>query len=676
MSLMTYTPIRIGRSDAELEIRTKKHGKESNGPSADQLDRIANPDDYYELLGPDHPTAIEWKRVLGGMLQREQSGRADKKWFLVLFPENYRLYRHVRTAENTKSSGRQDEAYLYGYPLGRQKRYRTPLEFFPHLLWLAEDKSEDYGDCTCKHCAPEWVQKIEPLPKRDVFVSVSGQSIPAKKESGSVKKEPTTAKKDPLPPKKDPNAVVPKVVVKQRPATSENPPKTQTKPAATSLPSTVRGQQPSAPPPQTGPQPLQLPALRSQDQAEDAQYRRYIFRPGEVTWFNRGAAWGLCLVVRRDMFPDPQGRQRPHYLVQPLSHPLYHPEMKMLSSEDDLRPWLAWSAPKPTHKSLAGPTHHYNNIDWRAVAEGRFGQGDGEVDASIFAARMIDDSFTLLDPLSNNTTTTGERSYNALFLGGEKIWVGEPIRLRINQGQDVMVIQQIIEKLKAGSTNINLATVHIVGDIYRLTSMPSPNPSVSAMPSIAHLPLRVREDLEFRNRVSGPKKNTVSYWKLIQPQARLNMTDVKGRWYESSILLPILHGVQNFQADILRGEIAEVGSWINGRQDANMATGKVGTRVKDRIEAFGKSVPEGLRIGQGIATGQGHEAVQPATGPQRFMEAASAPTANAPGLGMAIGGEGKAVTGVSDGDIAEFMDLDRMEDGFARDLVDASNMRL
>ncbi len=96
------------------------------------------------------------------------------------------------------------------------------------------------------------------------------------------------------------------------------------------------------------------------------------------------------------------------------------------------------------------------------------------MDGSIYAAKMIDDSFTLIDPLSNNTTTTGERSYNGIYIyfGGETLWIGEPVRLRVGNGHDVMITNQIIEKLKQNSTSSSSASVHIFGDVYCYTTIP------------------------------------------------------------------------------------------------------------------------------------------------------------------------------------------------------------
>ena len=695
-ALANYTPIRIGRSDGEMHIKTPKHGREPNGPSTDQLDRYANPDDYYEELLPDHPISLEWKRQLGRMLQIEHDGASKKsselgKWFLVFFPESYRLYRHITAAEKAKSSKKAEkkgdhddgagEAYLYGYPLGRKKRYRTAKEFFPHLMWLAEDKSEEYGDCTCKHCAPDWVQKVEPLPGREGFVPAgvsAGANLKkdfAKKDSAAtVKKDAAAAaKKDPAQPKREISAPrqLPKVVVPARPVSQDRPAsalsttiKPATKPPA---PAAARPQPPQAPTPSP------LTPARNAEQAEDALYNRFLYRPGEVTWFNRGSAWGLAVVIARSLYtPQPGKPSMTRYLVQPLSHPFHNPPMKELNSGDELRPWLAWSAPGATHPGLASPpgNYHYGNIPWREVAEGRFGQGDVEVDGSIFAAKMIDDSFTLIEPMRNDTAfmTTGERSYNALYLGGEKIWAGEPVRLRPNGGQDVMVVSTIVEKLKQGSTDAMKATVWVVGDVFKWHVVPAPTPQQVAAggqglpPSQSHLPVRMREDMEFRNRITKAKKGVIGYWKLMSPLQRMNISDLKGRWYESSLLLPVLRSVEVYMAEASRGEISDVGNWINGREDANMAGGRVGTRKADRVEALGKAVPERTKIGvwpefvKQEASGLGAPVTSMATGSS--------------GGGLGTGGDGKQPVGNIDGDLAEFMDLDKIEDGFAKDFVE------
>lgn len=705
-----WKPVWIARSDGEHEIKTKKNGRELNAPTSAQLDRNSGENDYYELLDIDDPVAIEWKRILGGMLHREQKGPADQIWILVDFPENYRLYKRFkdkkeskpRTSDTSKPArvdakdgSKSEDFYLYGYPLGHKKRFKSAVDFFPHLLWLAQGTSNQRTDCECKQCSPEWVQNVTVLPGK-------GGSVP-KTEPAALQQEKPAVLRDSV-------TLHPQVVIKQRsssqdsnklskavpklqPPISKVPPPTTKGPAPApaakavppapkmaSAPSKV-AQQPAntsvaraaAPPNISAPTPL--PLAKSLEQDQDAQYGKYIYRSGELTWFNRGSAWGLSVIIKRDLFKDQRGQDRPRYLVQPLSHPYRHPSAKIISSEDDLRPWLAWSAPGPTHQALAASNLDYKSVNWKEVVEGRYGVGDAEVDGSIYAAKMIDDSFTLIDPLSNNTTTTGERSYNGIFFGGEKLWVGEPVRLRVGNGHDVLIIHQIIEKLKQNSTSINSASVFIVGDVYRYTTIPY---TVGQEPAEnPNLPMRLRQDLKYRNRVSIASKRTISYWKLYQAACRLGITDIKGRWYESSILLPILHGAAAFQQDVQRGEITDVGTWINGRGDANSAPGKAGTRYTDRLEAFGKAVPAGTKVSKGL-DGPADENVFPAANPSGMMQPAGTMAAQpAPDLAaqssvQGSGGQGQQqvqVQGVSDGDIEQFMDLDRIEEGFHQNYV-------
>ena len=656
--ITAFKPVYIARSDGELEIKTKKYGREYNGPTDAQLDKNSGEDDYYELLPPGNEKAVQWKAELGEMLRQEMNrlnGPEDVAWVLADFPENYRLYRHVqkgghRTSESlpsgetkVKKSSKSDDWFLYGYPFDRKKRFRTSKEFFPHLLWLAEGKSDDHTDCECKHCCPSWfedyIKTLRPLPGREKV----GDPPPIK---GKEKAAPTNQQ----------NPVShPQVVIKQRPLSQENRMPTKPPPKKAVIPPGTKATAPTSNTPTNrgqGPgviMPTSLAAAKSLEQDLDAQVGKFLYRPGELTWFNRGTAWGLSVIIKRDLFKDQRNQDCPRYLVQPLSHPFSHPATKIISSEGDLRPWLAWSAPGATHQALTAPNLSYNTIDWKAVLGGAYGAGDAEVDGSIYAAKMIDDSFSLIDQLSNNTITTGERSYNGLYFGGEKLWVGEPIRLRVlNNQQDILIIHQIIEKLKANSTNAASATIHIVGDMYRYTTInyiPGQEPAENP-----HLPIRLRQDLNYRNRITIASKRTISYWKILQAAARITIVDIKGRWYESSVLLPIIQGAGNFHTDVQRGEIGDVGAWINGRGDANGAPGRPGTRYKDRKETFGKAVPAGLEIGKGVDTPVAEPSVQAA--PPSLMASQGSTQA-----------QNQQAQGPNDGDIAEFMDLDYVEQG-------------
>ncbi|EGP84777.1 uncharacterized protein MYCGRDRAFT_105665, partial [Zymoseptoria tritici IPO323] len=166
-----FYPIYIRRSDGKLAV-TAHSRKETNEPTAEQLDQKPDKNgisDYYRQVQPDEPKHLDWRRKIGGMLARElryKDKNADSGYILATFPENYRLYEHVKRKEvdgkleiksKTHAAGGNDrqDAYLYGHPQGRKKRYRSPADFFAHVLWLATDESGDPDNCSCKICSPE-----------------------------------------------------------------------------------------------------------------------------------------------------------------------------------------------------------------------------------------------------------------------------------------------------------------------------------------------------------------------------------------------------------------------------------------------------------------------------------------------------------------------------------------
>lgn len=184
-----YHPIECCRSDGLLEYKSKLGAKELNQPTPKQLEETPNAKgvvDCYRKVEPNDQKSIDWRRKLGGMTMHLLGGKehhsecyaglcqkvmlmcVDKIYILKELPEGYVLWEHVKytvdkkTGEKTKSHGnhaagvhdRQD-AYLYGHPEGRKKRYRSPAEFFPHLLWLMTDAEGDPLNCSCRLCAPD-----------------------------------------------------------------------------------------------------------------------------------------------------------------------------------------------------------------------------------------------------------------------------------------------------------------------------------------------------------------------------------------------------------------------------------------------------------------------------------------------------------------------------------------
>jgi len=431
------------------------------------------------------------------------------------------------------------------------------------LLWLATDESGDINNCSCKFCSPEEL------------------------ELEKVKEVKTEAPARPL------SAV--KTTSKQGPSTTPLPRKTSTAAEATVL-----------------------PRPRCLEQKQDQRYNEFHYRPGELVWFCRGQAWGIGALVSRD-YKNNNARQ---YTVQPLTHS-WTPTPTVTLPQDQLRNWLAWSPPPLTHAAL-NPSPENNNrvltfpdISWPDVIAGRYGRGDVTVDASILSAKMVETTYTLFDRIDAKTSSSfgsqvSEIHYNGLFLGGEKIWLGDPLRLRskpsnttpgTTTANEILILHSITER--SSPTDSTRSTIILVGDTYAFRAVPPSHPA----PSPTHLPQRVLTDLSVRNSItaSNPTSSKRHHtWTLLTSSISLTLSDVKGRWYETSLFTPILDPA-SFAAGKAKGEVLDAGLFMNGQGDCNKphggpATGFKAAEVKcrRREDAFGRSVPVGFRISGGL----------------------------------------------------------------------------
>ncbi|KAK3116212.1 hypothetical protein LTR53_003649 [Teratosphaeriaceae sp. CCFEE 6253] len=588
------------RSDGKLEILVKGKRKESNEPMPDQLD--TTPDkhgvsDYYREVAPEEMKSLDWRRKLGGMLARELRCERDEYGFmLAVFPENYRLYEHVKKTvkdgktevkSKTHAAGGADrqDAYLYGHPEGRKKRFRSPVEFFPHLLWLATDETSDPDNCGCKICSPE-----------DLEAAIPGAKVKAERPVKQERESIQVAYAPPLHQRSI--SGVPANALSSRVNTE---PLTSTRPTPTT--STLA--------------PTPLPKPRTSDQQLDRQYFNFMYRAGELVWFKRGQAWGLGAILRR-WATMPGHSDQYHYSVQPLSYPGHTSTTVVKSDDQEFRPWLAWSVPKFTHDGLNGLQNapHYDNADWQGMGQKKYGHGEMEVDASILAAKAVDATYSPFGHLRTTEPEPGvaETHYNGLFLGAEKIWVGDPVRLQPGTGTDIMIVHDVVER-KRTSAPSSPPSVHLSGDVYTLTSVPhrpgdaNPNiPSaISATAAHPYLPARLIEDLRDRNNRSIAARGVASYWKLLSAQTPLGLDAIKGRWYEASLLLPVLQQA-TYDAMARKGEIQEASLWMNARGDCQNSNRppqfprlpKPNIRKEPRELAFGAALPAGAEIREGV----------------------------------------------------------------------------
>ncbi|KAI5276493.1 hypothetical protein E4T47_00783 [Aureobasidium subglaciale] len=616
-----FFPLYIARSDGMLETATKhgaRNAKEANKPTPKQLDDKPKSDgvkDYYREVAIDESKHMDWRRKLAAMLARDLNLDLEKGYILAHFPENYRLFEHVKTAKKgegepktkTHAGGgneRQD-AYLYGHPLGRKKRFRSPGDFYPHLLWLATDPEGDSDNCGCKICCPE-----------EMDASMRDQTV--------------------------------QPVIARRPSTQTRPSNTPTpgpQAAASVVPPSRIAATPvqQQPPPAAATQPAPRPVAKPMDYEIDRQYGLFLFRQGEMVWFDKSGAWGLGVITERSKVGNDS-----NYRVQPLSYPEHYTQSVNITRDVDLRPWLAWSVPPYTHDALNKINHslHYSTFDFKALATGKFGEGTVEIDASIMAAKAIDATYTPFNPESRSETQSYiEVRWSGIYLGAEKIWLNEPVRLVLPMGQAatrVLVVRAIVERTQK-SARQTYSAISFIGDVYIMLPVESvtmdraPNGLVAGSDTV-NVPLRMLEDIRRRNIYTIQAKGTAFYWKLLERNKAVDMKDVRGRWYESTLFLPILlpKQAEDYERQARQGVITEVLGMMNGHGDCN--NDKEGRRLipdaraSHREQAFGKAVPERIVVVEGV------KAAAPALAPQQVRGQV---TSNYQG------GNGHAVPGVA-----------------------------
>ncbi|KAF1830999.1 hypothetical protein BDW02DRAFT_557787 [Decorospora gaudefroyi] len=595
-----FWPVFATKSDGQhiVNIRNKPL---RNGPTEEQLNMAPNDQgqrDFYREIKKEDPKHMDWRKKLGGMLLRELGGKPyEDKWqqcILWELPENYKLFEHIKTkadgqlktVKNHSGGGhdRQD-AYLYGYPKGPKKRFRSPVEFFPHLLWLCTDDSSDYANCTCKMCSPAGdVEK--PQVKAEFKLEQPSAMKRESSSSGPVAANNIVGR--------NPTVYIPF----QQPASGPPAPSPSTKPATP-----IPRPQPTPNAQQTRPpsvlQSSPLPQPRSLEQQADLTYDRFLCRTGEVVWFLRPSmtAWGLGLVVRRWTAKEYPNQRS--YLIQPLSHPFESPPQELVHSNDHVKPWLAWSPPPPTFLFLQqNPQYGYENTDWQGLISGQYGDdGTASVDASILAAKAIESTYTLFERLKTSRDDKGNelRHFNGLYLGTEKLWRGDIVRLHmhIGTGRDLMVVTDIVEQVFANPPQDQPRTkVIISGDIYTYATLDTPNPN--SLPTLPqqnnNIPTRMVKDMAWRNRTLIPMTGQLGWWQLLHPNFRLDVADIQGRWYEMSILF-----AKDFTEDVKTKKDGNIIP-MNSRCGAPSPTKYPGIPHPDRISAFGSSIPNGTRL--------------------------------------------------------------------------------
>ncbi|KAG4305408.1 hypothetical protein PORY_000964 [Pneumocystis oryctolagi] len=132
-------------------------------PSPSSCNPTVNEDgtfDFFRKIATGESKDLHWRRKCAEYLREQANIQVFQGMDFVLdaFPKNYKLYEHCKRYNDARQERR--DTFLFGHPKGI--RFRSPAEFSPHLLWIAQSKTHARGECPCKYCggdAKSWNRK-------------------------------------------------------------------------------------------------------------------------------------------------------------------------------------------------------------------------------------------------------------------------------------------------------------------------------------------------------------------------------------------------------------------------------------------------------------------------------------------------------------------------------------
>ncbi|EPS43998.1 hypothetical protein H072_2000 [Dactylellina haptotyla CBS 200.50] len=239
-----------------------------------------------------------------------------------------------------------------------------------------------------------------------------------------------------------------------------------------------------------------------------------LYRPGEMVWANPNDTYPvISIIASRKM-----GGQEPAYELLPLKSPRVASRPPLVLPQSRLRPWLSYTPPDPLQPSIAARKYQ---VKWAEINWPEWTHQDAELhDASIIASIRIACNIGVTTCASE----TGENTIPCLWLGAEKIWRNGEVRVMTpevegQKGMDVLVIKNIIRDGGDG--------LFFQGNIYckvlqhtAKATYPDPPPTPRMMADVTALQCR---------------------WHLKYQNVQINAMEIKGRWYPTSILRPIIN---------------------------------------------------------------------------------------------------------------------------------------
>ncbi|KAI0877324.1 hypothetical protein GGS24DRAFT_498026 [Hypoxylon argillaceum] len=524
------------------------------------------PSEYsqYEKVEEGAKPIIEWQNKLGQALAAELMPAATGLYFLQEFPSHYHLRWYQ--AKEDKKKHQAKHYYLFGYPEEAsankaRKYYRSPNHFLPHLLWLIGE-SQDRGDCACEFCSGS--------------KPITSKSAKAKPVSSTVQTPlPATSSTPPIALTSITNNPAP--VHKNITTNSNSKPKSMSRPP-------LSIQQPNPHEAQTvaAYQPSEMVPSISQRSYPIAHDHDALFRAGEVVWYKNNNSWRVGMILISS----------PTLSIIPFGHPLYRTQ-EIMKEEADIRPFLAFSIPQINTVLQEFKGRALAQIDWQALQE-RLGtltdasRREGlAIEATKLAATRVDQCYSTFNPIQE----AGQNydAFGGIFLGAEKICAGEAVRIQLPRDQQdhaawkgvpvAMVVKRILISRQGG-------TLVFEGSLWRLQHVPLAQPRA---PNQGQLPGAMLGEKEFRDGILQNRGWRVE-WMLANPNMSVDESAIRGRFYETRRLTPILNPAK-FEEMLRQQHVDDIQTLLNNRGDSNSP--RVG-RVLNRAQAVAGAVPAGV----------------------------------------------------------------------------------
>ncbi|KAI1276120.1 hypothetical protein F5Y07DRAFT_141025 [Xylaria sp. FL0933] len=531
----------------------------------------------YERVEEGSKPIIEWQNKLGQALAAEVLPEGTGLYFLQDFPTHYHLRWYQAKDEKKKSQAK--HYYLFGYPeepgaSKARKYYRSPNQFLPHLLWLIGE-SQNRGDCACEFCSGS--KPITSKAAKTKLALPPGQGAPSTTTSTLA---PAAASNNNVNPNVNPVTSTTKNTT-TAPSTTQRP----TNILPTTAQQSVSHETPTSAPFQVsnvapGVSPHLYPIAHDHDA---------LFRAGEIVWFKNNNSWRVGMTLT----------SRPSLSIIPLTHPLYRTQ-EVLKEEADIRPFLAFSIPQINLALQEFKGQALAQIDWQTLQE-RFGANTDPsrreglaIEATKLAATRVDQSYSTFNAVQ--VSGPDHDDFGGVFLGAEKICVGEAVRIKLSREQQeqsqekgmpwVLVIKRILIRKEGG-------TLMFEGSLWTLQHLFSNEQIFSdeqhQTPGPVQLPTALLGEKEFRNGILRNSGWSVK-WVLMNQNITVNESAVRGRFYETRRLTPILNPAK-FQEMIQTQRVTDIQTLLNNRGDSS---GPYVGRVLNRAQAVAGAVPPGV----------------------------------------------------------------------------------